>query len=58
MKKQKTAELKKLYVVFEVPEFEIEDLIIQIKQSKKLKYLYHWINGEWNEIEQTTTSRV
>lgn len=47
MKKPKTNGPKKLYVVFEVRENEIEGLIKQIKESKKLKYLYHWINQEW-----------
>ena len=50
--KPKTTEIKKLYVVFEVAENEIEGLVKQIKESKKLKYLYHWINQEWrNEIQ-------
>ena len=41
------AEIIKLTVVFEMRRGEVAQIIEKLKNSKAVKYLYHWINQEW-----------
>lgn len=51
MKKQQPDKDILLYLVLEVKQSELVALVQQIKDSKKLKYKYHWINNEWHGRE-------
>jgi len=55
MKKQPKSDKPTLvYVVLEIPENEIEGIIEQFKNSKKVKFKYWWKDQEWrkeNEIQ-------
>lgn len=50
--KQNPDEIKKLYIVLELPQGEIEAIMDKIKQHKRFKY--YWIT----EDEQTRNSPV
>ena len=41
------AEIIRLTVVFEMKRGEVPGIIEKLKNSKQIKYLYHWVNQEW-----------
>jgi hypothetical protein len=50
MKKQPPDKKVKIYLVMEMMLSEVQEKIEQFKASKKIKYLYHWINSDWTHI--------
>ncbi len=40
-----------VYIVLEMEQSEVEGIVKQIKESKKLKYKYHWLGQDWRKDE-------
>lgn len=49
MKKHFVDKKVKVYIVLEMMLSEVKEKTDQFKASKKVKYLYHWINQDWEE---------
>ena len=60
MKKQPPDKDVLVYIVLEMEQSEVEGIVKQFKESKKLKFKYYWINQDWrqNETQQTTTESL
>lgn len=56
MKKQPPDKDVLVYIVLEMEQSEVEGIVKQFKESKKLKFKYYWVNQDWrqNETQQTT----
>ena len=51
MKKQPPDKDVLVYIVLEMRQSEVESIVKQIKESKKLKFKYYWIGDNWNETK-------
>jgi hypothetical protein len=52
MKHQPVDKKVKVYIVLEMMLSEIREKVEQFKQSKKVNYLYHWINQDWRKEDE------
>ena len=48
-KSENAMDIVKLTVVFEMKRIEVPEFLERLKNSKSVKYLYCWLNTDWNE---------
>ena len=48
-KSENAMDIVKLTVVFEMRASEVKEIQEKLKNSKSVKYLYSWVNNDWNE---------